>query len=1387
MNHLMGAGLESAIIPSDETKATTPSAKAIEKGERINRKAYTFIYARLHDNVLIELSPEVSNPAKPNAMALWQELGEKYGGGAMHELVSTIDVVLSTRVAEGEDPRDKLNDMRSAFLKLNANGIPLDDKFFALIILKALPETYAATIQVLFAQPDLSSTKVITSACNYWNMRTKTKEDESTVAFTARKNLNKSTNRNTGFVNSNPPGTFHCIYHPGANSHNTVDCRKAKQLAQSNGRNSQSSNGATANVATIEDVMSYATAYIVGQGESGRKTEFHLDSGASGHLTCDKELLVNPVPYRSAVTIGDGSQLYSTHKGAIRVTDSIKVDNALYVPGLACNLLSVRELLSGPFKVRFDKDQAVILNETCQSVLGTAPFERQNGTYTLRASPSVPSAMLATSTDYVLNWHNRLGHLHFGEVVKLGKAGWLDKDWESKYTFANVNSDEYICEPCILGKGARQASHRTDERRKGHVHTDLWGPARTPTINGARYMLTCYDDYSRRTQVFFLKKKSDALAAFADYIKLVENHCQTTIKTVRSDNGGEFTSARFAALLARNGIEPMPIPADAHAQNGRVERQHLTIFNTVRTLLIHSGLPDRFWGEAASYAVHLRNHLPLSNSSATPMSLWTGKPSRPLLSFQPFGSTVYVRDHTQTNKLKPRYLKATLLGWRPLSASSVKFWHSETNFFGYSRDVVHGLPVKSNNETLNLNQSVIPAQESAGEIAPSLENQVRNDSTIANNSEDHPEHSPVQSPRYQQSELEEDDVDAQLSGSPEERTPEPALPPASTKSVKPFTKAKPKDRKGVSYEIVAVDEDHDPHNELTQLVPTSFINEDGRRVLTRNRKGLKATTNESNEVYEEVETTVTRVALLARADTQVPQTYLQARKSGEWPEWQIAIIEELRKMDKYDVWEVVTRTKDMRILRAKWVFTRKIDGSTGLPSTFKARWVAKGFHQIEGVDFNEIFSSVAHKDSIRVFLALVNYLDLECDQVDIVAAFLNGELKEVIFMEPPEGSDIPAGSVLRLKKSLYGLKQSPRCFNVALDEYLKSEGFVPSQADPCLYTFNNGNDFMMLAVHVDDQLIASNNRSILDAFKKRLNQRFECKDQGPVSYFLGFNVVRDRETRKLSISQEHYLEGLLRKFDMDKSHGSRIALPTTFKPVPATDAEFEEARHLDYPQIVGSVMYAATISRPDLAYPAGVLARFIGKWSLSHYKAAKHLLRYIRGTTDLCLTFDAEAGKRIILGYADADWGGCLDTRRSTTGYLFKTFGGLVAWKSRRQPTVALSTAEAEIMASVDAAKQAVWLKRLLSDLNISLDGPVEIFNDNMGAIQLSQHPGSHDRTKHIDMRHLWLRERVADETVKMQYIPTNDNVADTLTKSLPIVKSEPFAVALGLRRVPLQ
>jgi hypothetical protein len=243
---------------------------------------------------------------------------------------------------------------------------------------------------------------------------------------------------------------------------------------------------------------------------------------------------------------------------------------------------------------------------------------------------------------------------------------------------------------------------------------------------------------------------------------------------------------------------------------------------------------------------------------------------------------------------------------------------------------------------------------------------------------------------------------------------------------------------------------------------------------------------------------------------------------------------------------------------------------------------------------------------------------------------------------------------------------------------------------------------------------------------------------------------------------------------------ARTPFPSGFKGATATEIEFEEAKHLEYPQLVGSILYASTVSRPDLAYYANVLARHISKWSVAHWKAAQHVLRYVKGTLRVCLMYDGKACDRTLLGYADADWGGCTETRRSTTGYLFKTFGGAVAWKSRRQPTVALSTTEAEYMASCDAGRQGVWLKQLLIDLGCWEEGPIHIFNDNLGAIALSKNPVKHAANKHIEMRHFWLRDNVNSNTLDLSHIATERNQADLLTKGLTEAKLVDFFIADG-------
>jgi hypothetical protein len=514
-----------------------------------------------------------------------------------------------------------------------------------------------------------------------------------------------------------------------------------------------------------------------------------------------------------------------------------------------------------------------------------------------------------------------------------------------------------------------------------------------------------------------------------------------------------------------------------------------------------------------------------------------------------------------------------------------------------------------------------------------------------------------------------------------------------------------------------------------------------------------------------------------------PQTYQEARNSGEWEHWEEAIGEEMDKMARYDVWEAVPRT-NQRTLSGKWVFTRKIDGDTGKAAAFKARFVVRGFEQVAGRDYDELFAAVAHKPSMRVFLSIVNYMDWECDQMDVIGAFLKGSIDWDLYIEPPQGSNVPAGYVLHLRKSLYGLKQSPHLFNKKIDTFLKSLHFTPCKADPCIYSYNRDGDRFMISIHVDDLLVAGNDRVKLDKLKAKLHAELECKDQGPVSYFLGINIYRDRAQRKMYLSQEHYLEAILEKFG-EVGKPCRTVLPADWKPVAATVEEVQEAKDKPFPALAGSILYAATVTRPDIAFAASLLCRFIGKWSMDHWKAAKHLLQYIRGTSDLCLTFDASAGKRALLGYADADWGGCLDTRRSTTGYVFSTYGGVVSWKSRRQPTVALSTTQAELLASTEAGKEAIWLRQLLADLELGpADGvPVPILNDNRGAIQLGKHQHGFKINKAFDMRAQWIRENQDARIITLDYISTDDNKADILTKGVTAERTRQLRRMLGVRK----
>ena len=642
--------------------------------------------------------------------------------------------------------------------------------------------------------------------------------------------------------------------------------------------------------------------------------------------------------------------------------------------------------------------------------------------------------------------------------------------------------------------------------------------------------------------------------------------------------------------MRQHGIQHITVPPGAHAQNGRVERAHLTILNGVRTLLAQTGLGERFWAEAAKYTTFSRNCAPVGKQKKIPFELWYGN-DLVFDKLRTFGERVFFRDHTGPNKLQPRYKEGLFLGYNHDSSVSIYRVY----------DVLAKKVVVTRDLVLEKTQT-IPQMDGNRDVS-SFDSKPSPEPTVFQ-----PLPAIVQNslPPIQKSDI---------------------TLPENVKQEEPESQPEPVPQPLPRYQLRS-----QSHNHTNYRSTTPVSSDDGQNSDAESEDPLALTDDPRSWGHH--------AFAMAALSTQTPQSYLEAIRSGEGELWKSAMKDELGKMEKYNVWTVVDRSKHLRTLRARWVYTRKIDGTTGKPSSYKARWVAKGFSQKAGIDFDELFAAVAHKDSIRVFLSIVNYFDMECDQVDIKAAFLNGHLDETIYLEPPEGSDIPSDKVLLLNKSLYGLRQSSRQFNQALDTWLRSQGLTPTRADSCFYVRRREGETLMLSVHVDDQLIACNSRAGLDDFKAKLNERFECSDSGPAGYFLGFNIHRERSQRKLYISQEHYMDSLLDRFDMTNCNPARNCLPAAFKAIPATDKEHEAARHLPYAQVVGSILYASTITRPDLSHAAGVLSRFISKWSEEHWKAAKHCLRYIRGTSDLCLTFDGESGRRIALGYVDADWGG---------------------------------------------------------------------------------------------------------------------------------------------------
>jgi hypothetical protein len=492
--------------------------------------------------------------------------------------------------------------------------------------------------------------------------------------------------------------------------------------------------------------------------------------------------------------------------------------------------------------------------------------------------------------------------------------------------------------------------------------------------------------------------------------------------------------------------------------------------------------------------------------------------------------------------------------------------------------------------------------------------------------------------------------------------------------------------------------------------------------------------------------------------------------------------DEMNSLMTSQTWELTELPQRKKALHNKWVYRVKEehDGS----KRYKARLVVKGFQQKEGVDYTDIFSPVVKLTTIRLVLGIVATENLHLEQLDVKTAFLHGDLEEDIYMSQPQGFIVQGKEnlVCKLRKSLYGLKQAPRQWYKKFDSFMYSTGFTRCQADHCCYVKSFDNSYIILLLYVDDMLIAGSSIEEINNLKKQLSKQFAMKDLGPAKQILGMRIIRDRANGTLKLSQTEYVKKILSRFSMDEAKSVSTPLGSHFRLTkdqsPKTEQEQAYMSKVPYASAIGSLMYAMVCTRPDIAHAVGVVSRYMSNPGKQHWEAVKWILRYLKGTLGTSLCFTGADMK--LTGYVDSDLAGDVDTRKSTTGYVYTLGGTAVSWVSKLQKIVALSTTEAEYVAVTEAGKEMVWLQGFLEELGQRQKKGI-LHSDSQSAIFLAKNPAFHSRTKHIQLRYHFIRSLLDGGQLTLEKILGAKNPADMLTKGVTIEKLKLCSTSVGL------
>lgn len=1118
--------------------------------------------------------------------------------------------------------------------------------------------------------------------------------------------------------------------------------------------------------------------------------DWFIDSGASGHMTMRNDLMVaTRTASNTEVIVADNSRLKVNYVGDVRLTvmngksiESVLIQNVQYVPKICANLLSVSQMMRQGHIVKFEHNKCEIFDKS-KTVIATATMH--NNMFKLDRAPV--SQCYSANTDNHSNnilWHRRFGHASHDKIRK------LSTELADGIVLApKVQADP--CEICLKGKQSRKP-FREGSRAKGLlgiIHSDLCGPLQVASLGGAVYFQLFIDDFSRMTFVYFLKKKSEATDCFINFKQFVENQTDKKIKIFRSDNGGEFENNRMINILERNGIWNQTSTPHTPESNGLAERMNRSVVEKARCMLFDSKLSLELWAEAVSTAVYLINRLPSAGTGRTPYEIWHGtKPN--LSALRIFGCKAMAHvPKANRRKLDAKSTTCALVGYSAKS-KAYRLFNLVTKKIIVSRDVVFLENEMAANEVIHktnqLNNLFLFTSDEV--ILPEA-------STIANNANSTEEITEEITEEVSTPEESSLSINVNIDDSVVAQSDATIIntPAASSSTTAPYNATRPiRQRPPAKVSIGSIGsfesfesslqssgEEYEPSTDIpstddsNSTVFESFFDE-----LNPRTELIEISSDTDDSSNSQERTAFSFAAKSAEVGDPISMKAALSRADSNF--WKLAMKEEYDSLIENGTWELVDLPLNRKPIDCKWVYKTKRNDS-GSITRHKARLVIKGCAQRPGIDYAETYAPVVRYTSIRYLLAIAAKHNLQIDQMDAVSAFLQGEIDDVIYMLQPQGFSDGTNKVCRLKKSLYGLKQASRVWNAKLNSALIKFGLQRSKLDPCIYYRQWKDTIIILAIYVDDILLLSNNEQAKLNLKAKLSTTFKMKDLGAATSVLGMNITRDWNDGTISIDQSRYITEVLERFGMQDSHPVTSPMDVNVKlsKSASTDSDRLKTTAIPYQEAVGCLLYVAQVSRPDICFALSVVSRFNHNPAKIHWQAVKRIMRYLKGTLNAKLVYRRD-GNSELTGYCDADHAGDMDDGKSTTGYVFMLSDSAISWNSRKQPTVALSTTEAEYMALSAASQEAIWLRNLHMEL-FECTNEVHLFCDSGSALELARNDMYHARTKHINIKFHFIRESIKNNIVRVSYINTNDQIADVLTKSLVPIKHKYFIEKFGI------